>query len=179
MEDPIEKRLESKNGKVPKWAEDFPVESKKEANIARRDFIRYLSFVSLGLFMGQAAIFGRKFFGKKEEDSKFSQPFRIAGLEDIEVGGSYVFSALEQHEPILLIRLSQNDYVAYSQKCTHLQCPVIWRKEESKILCPCHHGAFDARSGAVLYGPPERSLPKAQLSLRQDGIYFEGLKKEG
>ncbi len=175
MEDPIQKRLKEENDEVPKWAQDFPVDSKKEGNIARRDFIRYLSLVSLGLFMGQAGIFARKFFGKKEETLNLSQPFRIVGLEDVEIGGSYVFSSPEKHDPILLIRLSQNDYVAYSQKCTHLQCPVLWKKEESKILCPCHHGAFDVQNGAVLYGPPERALPKAKLSLRNDGVYFEGL----
>ncbi len=170
MNDAVEKRL-SEKGEIPKWAEDFPVETKSEARIARRDFIRYLSLVSLGLFVGQGGVLFKKWWSKKES---LTPAFRIVGLNDLEVGGSYVFNLPEKHEPILLIRLAQEEYVAYSQKCTHLQCPVIWRREDSKILCPCHHGAFQVQTGEVLYGPPERPLPKAKLSLKSDGVYFEG-----
>lgn len=172
----------SENQEMPKWAEDFPIESKSEARIARRDFIRYLSLVSLGLFVGQGAVLAKKWLGKKE-NHKSTDQYKIMGLNDLEVGGSYVFNLPEKHEPILLIRLSGEEYVAYSQKCTHLQCPVIWRRDESKILCPCHHGAFQVQTGEVLYGPPERPLPKAKISVKNDGVYFEGfvessIKKE-
>jgi Rieske Fe-S protein len=172
--DPIKERLTQQNQELPKWAEDFPVDTKADGHVARRDFIRFLCLVSFGLFTGQAGVLLKSLFDKKYPPSE-PGAFRIIGRDDLAVGGSYVFMLPEKKEPIILIRLAEKDYVAYSQKCTHLQCPVIWRQDESKILCPCHHGAFDVKTGNVLYGPPERPLPAVKLGLRADGIYFEGM----
>lgn len=152
----------------PKWLEDFPVDSDKDMNLARRDFIRFLCLISSGLFMGTFWIFIKKFLPHFSE----YKPFRILGREDMEVGGSYVFQLPGSHGPAILVRLSEEQYLAYSQKCTHLQCPVIWKAKESKLVCPCHHGAFDVQTGAVLYGPPDRALPKIDLEMRADGVYF-------
>lgn len=152
----------------PKWAEDFPVDSVKDIEIARRDFIRFLFLISLGLFTGSFWVYIKQFFQRVA-----LHPYRILGREDIEVGGSYVFQLPNGKGPAILLRPSANEYFAYSQKCTHLQCPVIWKKGEGKLLCPCHHGAFDAKTGDVLYGPPERPLPKIHLDHRPDGIYFK------
>ncbi len=171
--DPIKERL-TQNQELPKWAEDFPVDAKADGHVARRDFIRFLCLVSLGLFTGQAGVLIKSLWDKEHPASE-PKPFRIIGRDDLAVGGSYVFTLPEKKEPILLIRLAEKEYVAYSQKCTHLQCPVIWRQDESKILCPCHHGAFNAKTGDVLYGPPERPLPAVKLGMRPDGIYFEGM----
>ena len=56
--DPIRERL-PQNQALPKWAEDFPVDAKADGHVARRDFIRFLCLVSLGLFTGQAGDFSR------------------------------------------------------------------------------------------------------------------------
>lgn len=152
----------------PKWQEDFPVDMEKDTHVARRDFIRFLSVVSLGLFSGTLGVYAKKFIDKAEP----LEPFRIIGREDIEVGGSYVFELPKGRGPAILIRLGEEEFAAYSQKCTHLQCPVIWKTKEAKLICPCHHAAFDVKTGDVLYGPPERPLPVIKLDSRPDGIYF-------
>lgn len=159
----------------PKWAEDFPVDADQDAGIARRDFIRFLFLVSMGLFTGTAGVFIKGLF-KKKEPAVAVAPLRIAGLQDLEVGGSYVFQLPDRQGPAILIRLADNQFVAYSQKCTHLQCPVLWNRAQAKLLCPCHHGAFSVQTGDVLYGPPERPLPKIRLALKPDGIYYEGME---
>lgn len=172
--DPIKERL-TKNQELPKWAEDFPVDTKEDSHVSRRDFVRFLCLVSFGLLTGQVGIFLKSLWEKNFPSAALNS-FRIIGRNDLAVGGSHVFILPEKKEPVILIRLAQEEYVAYSQKCTHLQCPVIWRQDESKLLCPCHHGAFNVKTGDVLYGPPERPLPGVKLSLRPDGIYFEGMK---
>ena len=43
MNEPIIKRLKKKFGILPKWAEDFSIETEKDSNVSRRDFIRFLS----------------------------------------------------------------------------------------------------------------------------------------
>lgn len=162
--------IERKNR--PKWAEDFPIDVDQDTHVARRDFIRFLFLVSLGLFTGTVGVFIKNLWHRIHPIS----PFRILGAEDIEVGGSYVFDLPHEKGPAILVRLSANEYVAYSQKCTHLQCPVIWKNSESKLLCPCHHGAFNVKTGEVLYGPPERPLPRISIGVRPEGIFFEGME---
>jgi Rieske Fe-S protein len=101
---------------------------------------------------------------------------KIAGLNEIAVGESRSFMIPGKREPGIMVRLGDDRYVAYGQKCTHLQCPVLWSKEENKLVCPCHNGAFAVEDGHVLYGPPERPLPQLELAIKHDGIYFVGVK---
>ncbi len=173
MNQPIKKRLKHKFGQLPKWAEDFSIESTKDTGISRRDFIRFMGLVSLGLFTGTAGVFIRSLF---EESAGSQAPVKIAEANAMAVGESKVFMIPGKKEPALMVRLAEDRYVAYGQKCTHLQCPVLWNKEKHKIICPCHNGAFDVEDGHVLYGPPERPLPQLELELKEDGIYYIGVK---
>jgi len=156
---------------TPKWKEDFPIDVDQDAHIARRDFIRFLALVSAGLFTGTLGTYVKSRFRSERK----IKPFKIAGKEAVEVGGSYVFQLPDEKGPAILVRLGTDEFVAYSQKCTHLQCPVVWRAGDSKLYCPCHHGAFSVKTGDVLYGPPERALPKIELDFRADGIYFKSM----
>ena len=76
----------------------------------------------------------------------------------------------------VLVRLSEHDLVAYSQKCTHLSCAVIPQPEKGVLHCPCHHGFFDLRSGAPTAGPPRRPLPRITLAVRGQDIYATGVE---
>lgn len=49
-------------------------------------------------------------------------------------------------------------FTAFSGTCTHLGCSVMFDKERNHFVCPCHHGIFDPKTGAVLDGPPPRGL---------------------
>lgn len=175
MEEHIHDRLKRKYKNIPKWADDFPVDNKNDTGVSRRDFIRYLFLVSAGFFTGTFGLWLRSIFGGRE---KTGSPVSMKLLEhsDIAIGESYAFRIPESNYPAILVRLGERDYVAYGQKCTHLQSPVLWKKEEHKFLCPCHKGAFSVDTGEVLYGPPERSLPKFKLQIMEDGVYYEGLE---
>jgi len=173
MNEDILKRLAKKFKPLPKWAEDFSIETPVDKHVSRRDFIRFLFVVSVGLFAGMAGIFYRGIEAGSKKSPKIT-PSRIVGRDDLGVGDSYVFQIPETNEPAILVRLASDRYVAYSQKCTHLQCPVLWKKDASKLVCPCHHGAFSVETGGVLYGPPERPLPQIELAVKQDGIYYTG-----
>lgn len=49
-------------------------------------------------------------------------------------------------------------FTAFSGACTHLGCSFGYDKGRNLFVCPCHRGAFDPKTGAVLSGPPPRSL---------------------
>ncbi len=175
MQDPIEKRLKDKFKEVPKWAEDFPIDQNQDSNVSRRDFIRYLGLVSLGFFAGTFGMWVKSFF--KSEKIHNDKRIKIIDKEDLNIGESYVFEVPGYKEPAILVRLNQDEFVAFGQKCTHLQCPVIWKKDEKILFCPCHKGAFNGTTGDVLYGPPERALPKLKIEVLSDGVYVTGMER--
>ncbi|MCB9757068.1 MAG: ubiquinol-cytochrome c reductase iron-sulfur subunit [Candidatus Omnitrophica bacterium] len=175
MTDPIEKRLKDQYRQVPKWAEDFPLDQNRDTHVSRRDFIRYLSLVSLGFFAGTAGVWVKSWV--KSQQIHHYAPMKIVDQEDLQIGEAYVFEIPHLREPAILLRLGPEEFVAFGQKCTHLQCPVIWKKTEKILFCPCHKGAFDGTTGNVLYGPPERALPKLKIELRSDGVYFVGMER--
>mgnify|MGYP001794386021 CR=1 FL=1 len=55
---------------------------------------------------------------------------------------------------------------AVDDTCTHQGCSLSdGEVEGSAVVCPCHFGRFDLRTGKVLNGPPERPVAvwKARL----------------
>jgi len=63
----------------------------------------------------------------------------------------------------LVVRLPAGEVVAYDRRCPHLGCPVVWSAANARFECPCHHAAFDAHTGRVLFGPPRRGLTPARM----------------
>jgi Rieske Fe-S protein len=70
------------------------------------------------------------------------------------------------------VHLPDGELRAFSQQCTHLGCVVRWSREREKMLCPCHDGAFDARTGGVAGGPPQRPLARIVVEVRSDGMVW-------
>jgi cytochrome b6-f complex iron-sulfur subunit len=60
-------------------------------------------------------------------------------------------------KPILVLRVKEDEFRAFSAVCTHLACVVRWNAQRRQILCPCHAGVFGP-DGAVISGPPPRPL---------------------
>jgi cytochrome b6-f complex iron-sulfur subunit len=60
-------------------------------------------------------------------------------------------------EPVILIRVGDADFRAFSATCTHLGCTVTYRAEKRLIWCWCHNGVYDL-TGKNIAGPPPRPL---------------------
>jgi menaquinol-cytochrome c reductase iron-sulfur subunit len=52
-----------------------------------------------------------------------------------------------------------NHYIALSDRCMHLGCPVRYVQAAERFICPCHGGVYDFR-GMVAGGPPVRPLDR-------------------
>jgi nitrite reductase/ring-hydroxylating ferredoxin subunit len=49
----------------------------------------------------------------------------------------------------------QDRLYAFQDACTHMQCSLSSGDlEDVTVVCPCHLGRFDVRTGEVLDGPP-------------------------
>jgi len=52
-------------------------------------------------------------------------------------------------------------YVAVSNRCAHLGCPVRFVEAAGNFICPCHGGVYDFQ-GKRIGGPPVRPLDRFQ-----------------
>ncbi|HVE87850.1 MAG TPA: Rieske 2Fe-2S domain-containing protein, partial [Myxococcales bacterium] len=98
----------------------------------------------------------------------------VGRVSAIPPGGSMLFRYPGDEDPCILVRGQDGAFRAYSQVCTHLSCAVVHRPDRNALFCPCHHGWFDAASGAVTGGPPTRPLPRIRLEVDGDQVFAVG-----
>jgi thiosulfate dehydrogenase [quinone] large subunit len=72
-------------------------------------------------------------------------------------------------QPDILIRDSSGHLSAFSAVCTHAGCTVGYQQGE--MVCPCHGGTFDARTGAVVSGPPPQGLARKRVIESGGNVY--------
>jgi Rieske Fe-S protein len=157
----------------PKWRHDFPVDTAREEDIERRDFVKFLVLVSGAFAAGQFWIVGKNIVRR---NSSPPAPMAIGTLDEFKTGRAYSFNYPGDHDPCVLVRTDDNTFLAYHQKCTHLACAVIPDVEHRSLICPCHEGSFDMMTGRPTAGPPRRPLPKITLEVRGDTLYATGVE---
>ena len=146
---------------------DFPYDRDEEAQVTRREFCNFLGLTSAALFVGAAGFAGKAAIDARQTPQLPS--FRIQGAEALAPGSSLNFRYPTTKDSAILIRTIDGELHAFGQKCTHLSCPVYFERAQQRLECPCHDGAFDAKTGNVLYGPPPRPLDIIKLEVRPDG----------
>ena len=157
----------------PDWRRDFPIDWPLDQYIERRDFVKFMVLTSFAMTVGQFWIAAQNWIRRRQGAPAM---VRIASVGDVSVGGTLVFRYPTDHDPNVLVRLSEGEFVAFSQKCTHLSCAVVPRPDQGVLHCPCHEGYFDLRSGRPTAGPPRRPLPRVTLELRGSAIYATGVE---
>jgi cytochrome b6-f complex iron-sulfur subunit len=71
-------------------------------------------------------------------------------------------------EPVVLVKVSDTDFRAFTATCTHLDCVVGYQKDKSRLFCNCHGGAYDL-NGRNISGPPPRPLTPYKVNLASKG----------
>ena len=61
-----------------------------------------------------------------------------------------------------------NEFIAISNRCAHLGCPVRFVRAAGTFICPCHGGVYGF-DGGVIGGPPVRPLDRFQTRVT-DGV---------
>lgn len=153
------------------------IEKENERKLDRRGFMKTMVGAA-GIFavstLPWGAIAAKELAGLNEK--KYPQQ-KIADLNALQIGDAVEFAYPGEHDSALLVRLGENEFHAYQNACTHLKCPVFWSKERGEMVCPCHHGFFDVRTGSPTAGPPRRPLPEIIVKVEQGTIYATGVKR--
>jgi nitrite reductase/ring-hydroxylating ferredoxin subunit len=146
-----------------RWRADFPYHWDADDLVSRRDLLKLAVLASGSLFLGTAILGLLGWL----DDRRRGAARPIARVSEVREGEAVYFNYPEADDQAMLLHLPGGEFVAYSQKCTHLSCAVYYQPEHERLYCPCHEGVFDVRSGAPVAGPPERRLPR--IELRREG----------
>jgi Rieske Fe-S protein len=159
--------------KEPLWKDEFSVFTSDERYVTRRQFTKFLTLASLGMFVGNLWILAKSRFAK----TPAFPMVEVAEINEIPVRGVKLFTYPTPKDNCIMIRTADEGYVAYSQKCTHLSCAVYYSAKNDRLECPCHQGFFSVKDGSVLQGPPPRPLP--QITLEREGTKLLAIAVRG
>jgi len=151
---------------MPSWRRQFPYRLDADEIVARREFLRYALFTSGALFAGSVVL---ALLAPLRRG--LAEPKAVARLSELRAGEARYFRYPGPQDEAVLINTRERGLVAYSQKCTHLSCSVVYQAERDRLFCPCHDGVFSPLTGDPVAGPPQRRLPRVVLEQRGDEIY--------
>ena len=131
---------------------------------SRRTFLNWLLGSSAGVML--TSIFYPLF--------RFISPPRIpeATTRQVEAGTTNDPELVEKgykivrfgSEPVILVKVADTEFRAFSATCTHLDCIVEYQKGEKRFWCNCHNGEYDLQ-GRQVGGPPPRPLSPYSVAL--------------
>ena len=160
----------------PVWAEEFSVHTGEDAYVQRRQFTKFLVLTSFGMVAGNGWIWLKSVTAKERHEWPRTV---VARASEISPGAVRFFSYPDPTDACILVRRTTGEFVAFSQKCTHLSCAVYYAPERDRLECPCHEGYFSAANGRVLQGPPPRPLPQVVLEQEGDDLIAVGMTTHG
>jgi Rieske Fe-S protein len=153
-------------GSPAEWAAE---RIRQEQAVSRGEYLGVLTTLAGGLLLASAGVAAGVF---AREGSRDGPVRRVA--DGIAPGEAVTFFYPGDDDPAIALRLDDGTLVAFSSACSHLGCVVLWRQASGRLECPCHRGVFEARTGAVMAGPPPRPLSAIRIEERADGIYATG-----
>jgi len=85
----------------------------------------------------------------------------------------------EQEISVFVSTGNGTDFIAMSDKCTHLGCRVRYVDEIPEaagpgFFCPCHNGVFDA-AGGIVAGPIPAPLDRLETKVEEGQLYVRDL----
>ncbi|MDX2166646.1 MAG: Rieske (2Fe-2S) protein [Deltaproteobacteria bacterium] len=131
----------------------FPIAAAEERKLDRRRFLGVAGCAA-------ALVAGGEWLARRGEVAA-AAPLEIAPPDAAALAVNEARAVAVSGGEVLTVKLADGEVVAFDRRCPHLGCPVVWAAEHQRFECPCHHAAFDARSGRVLFGPPRRGLTAA------------------
>ncbi len=140
-------------------------------DLGRRDLLDSLLIVGGAVWCAGVAVPAGMFLWPVRESGPGAEYARAGPVKDFPVGGARMVQ--HQGKPILVLRVSEDEFRAFSAVCTHLGCVVRWDDASRRIHCPCHAGFF-AADGSVISGPPERPLPAYRAVVAGDELRIYG-----
>ncbi|MFZ5948624.1 MAG: ubiquinol-cytochrome c reductase iron-sulfur subunit [Stygiobacter sp.] len=140
---------------------------KTQNKIPRKNFLKHLINISSGAFVLMVIYPIISFLKPPKQRELEVSNVKISNLDDFAVGDSRIVRF--GNKPVLVIHKEKEHFIALSAACTHLDCTVQYKKDESVIWCACHNGKYDL-TGRNISGPPPRPLDKFVATLKNNEL---------
>jgi len=141
--------------------------SRRQEEVSRRDLFRVGAVAIAGVFSAIVAIplvallISPWFTKVPEVWVRVCSLYQINALTPVEFRAAFKRRdgtiTYEDVRGVFVIRKG-TDILAFTNVCTHMDCPTRWLDWRQQIVCPCHGGIYD-RWGQLMGGPPGHSLP--------------------
>lgn len=96
---------------------------------------------------------------------------RLAKVGDVGPGEMAAFDAAGNRVAVANVN---NTLYAFSNVCTHRQCPLSEGElEGTTVTCPCHGSQFDVTTGAVLNPPATEPVRTFRVRVEGDALQVE------
>jgi cytochrome b6-f complex iron-sulfur subunit len=138
------------------------------ASPGRRRVLHSLLGVSLVAWLGSVIYPITRYLLPPKGDEIKVQSVKVGNVKDFEKNSGNIFRI--GNKPGILVRTSTGEFRAFIAICTHLQCTVQFKKDESAIWCACHNGRYNLQ-GINISGPPPRPLSPLVVAQKGDDIY--------
>src|SRR5437868_4669577 len=102
-----------------------PSAARTKASLNRREFCNALAITSAAMAIAVESITAEAETSGQNRALAYP-PQKIEGAERLLPGSSLYFTYPSSSDPAILVRASDGQYYAYSQKCTHLGCSIYF-----------------------------------------------------
>jgi cytochrome b6-f complex iron-sulfur subunit len=136
----------------------------KGSELDRRRLLGWFLGTSFGALLAAIAYPVVRFLNPPEEEAAATNEADAGGVGDPEFLEKGYRIVRFGSEPVIVLKVSDTEFHAFSAVCTHLACIVEYDRSRRQILCNCHNGQFDLQ-GQVVGGPPPRPLARFAVHL--------------
>lgn len=156
----------------------------------RRDFLKSSGVVAAIPVMGTAAdAQAIETFDNNTRVNLSYPTARVANLGELPINKAIAFNYPDSDSPCALIRMGyevsggigpKKDIVAYSIRCNHMGCPLVYAAESRTFKCPCHFSIFDSeKAGQMVSGQATENLPRIRLFYDQSSGNIKAIGVDG
>lgn len=135
---------------------------------SRRDFLNWFLGTSVGALLVSILYPIARYLSPPEVPEASLNQVEAGPVNDPDFMGQGYKIVRFGNEPVIVIRVADRDFRAFSATCTHLACIVTFRKPKKLIWCYCHNGVYDL-TGRNVAGPPPRPLTPFHTHLAARG----------
>ncbi|MFL6293692.1 MAG: ubiquinol-cytochrome c reductase iron-sulfur subunit [Thermoanaerobaculia bacterium] len=137
-------------------------------DLGRRRFLNWFLGTAAGAFLVSVLYPVLRFVSPPEVPEAAVAEMEAGSTDDPELAEKGFKIIRFGAEPVIVLRVSDNEYRAFTATCTHLDCVVEYRRDRHLIWCNCHNGQYDL-TGQNVAGPPPRPLTAYKVHLVAKG----------
>ena len=146
-------------------------ESQVDEDMSRRGFVRTATWGVTLAYLGALGYPIYRYLNSPVEKSAAMAAVKEVTLDkadSLQKGTALMFKFGVR--PAMLIHHQDDSWLALDAVCTHMGCTVKFDPTKNQILCACHGGVYDAKSGDNVAGPPPRPLTQYKVAVNSGSV---------